>query len=405
MLCVALYIIQAMLLCSVAVRDVKHPVRALAWLIIGIVLPFVGVGLYFVLYRRLPAQSRKQTGESPGKPDSTEVPPAISTPSGRNICRIVTHMTRAPAVPAECTVYSDGRAMYHALLRALRQARHSIDLEFYIFRADHIGMRVVDVLCEQARAGVRVRWIRDGVGSRSLPKAVVDRCEAAGIRCRVFYPVRFPWLSPRLNRRDHRKIVVVDGERAFVGGMNIGDEYTGQKDDVGRWRDTHLHIVGGGACRELSRVFERAWTLSSEERRRNNPSRHPRAVTDRLATEFSAEVAPPAHRPPPSSTHQGWVQTVDSGPDYPIPSVRNLFFAGLTQSESSVDIITPYFIPDTDLLTAMKVAVHKGFAFVCWYRSSRITRRWDTSPERFIRNCCGPASTCICTKKACCMRK
>jgi phosphatidylserine/phosphatidylglycerophosphate/cardiolipin synthase-like enzyme len=281
-------------------------------------------------------------------------------------------MTNTVPVHSAFRVFHDGDQAFAALFSSLQNAKATIDIEFFIVRYDHVGQRLVQTLCDKAASGVRVRFLRDGVGSLRFPRKAIQAMQRHGIECRTFFPLKFPWLTPQLNHRDHCKIVVVDGKEAFVGGINIGDEYTGHKPGVGPWRDTHMQLLGEEAARQLQAVFNMNWGVATPDA---GTRAHPRTrqkgragqlqsrpSLPSLAGEWAGELAPvPEESPLPSTDWlHGLTQTVEGGPDRRIETVRNLFFTSITQAEHSVDITTPYFVPDTDLMTALKAAVHNG---------------------------------------------
>jgi cardiolipin synthase A/B len=362
-LCLGLYAAQVILLCTVALRDVKLPMRSLAWIVIGLCIPFLGFAVYYILNGPLPERPEPRRQGSRSDVNANSLP--AHTTSAATIHRVVQSITHVPAVEARIRLFHDGNSTYAALLQALSSARHTIDLEFYIFRDDHIGRRIMQLLCQRAKEGVKIRFLRDGMGSRKLPPSTVTRMQSHGIECRTFFPVRFPWLTRRLNHRDHGKIVVIDTHIGFVGGINVGDEYTGRKPGVGPWRDTHVQLLGDRAIQALQSIFDMNWAIATPDRGQLNrvPPRTRGVVKTRqpvpnYAGEWAEELtAWPAHG---ADWTQGFVQAIESGPDRRMQSIRNLFFTGLTQANASVDITTPYFVPDTDVLTAIKTAVLKG---------------------------------------------
>ena len=363
-LCVGLYAAQVVLLCTVALRDVKVPVRALAWMVIGLCIPFIGFTVYCILNRPLPERPEPRRKGTGSDVHTNSLP--FQTTSAVTIHRVVHSMTRALAGDARVRVFHDGNITYAALLHALSGARRTIDLDYYIFRNDQIGRRILRLLCQRAKEGVKIRFLRDGMGSRKLSPSVVASMQAHGIECRTFFPVRFPWLTQRLNHRDHGKIVVIDEHIGFVGGINVGDEYTGRKPGVGPWRDTHVQLLGDTAVQELRSIFDMNWAIATPDRGLNSkriPLRTRSFVkTHRSAPSYAGEWAEELTdwQAYGGDWMQGFVQAVESGPDRRMQSIRNLFFTGLTQANTSVDITTPYFVPDTDVLTAIKTAVLKG---------------------------------------------
>ena len=159
------------------------------------------------------------------------------------------------------TLLNNGSAAYPEMLKAIAGANKSVDLETYILRADHTGNAFSESLCAAASRGVRARLLFDGVGALGLPHAYVETLLHAGVQVSVYRPLSSWWqrgLGP-LHRRDHRKILVIDGAKAFIGGLNIADEYAAKKDGGGGWRDTHLRLQGTAPAMRLSMLFEKTW--------------------------------------------------------------------------------------------------------------------------------------------------
>lgn len=412
---VALFAMNTALLCVVAIREVERPTRALTWLVVGMVLPGIGFLVYLVLSdrpsRRRPGQKRVQTTELKW------APPQSWGKSAASVARLTLKLTGVSPVSSKVGVLTNGNETYKALIFTLQKARESIDVEFYIYRDDHIGRTLTDILLTKAREGVQVRFMVDGWGSRKLPRRVLDGMKSAGIDCRRFFPVRFPWIIPTLNHRDHCKIVVIDRRIAFAGGINVGDEYTGRKPQTGPWRDTHLALTGE-AVRQLEKVFEMNWSVATPHPEPANsfqsapkskhpspmsvakqPSKQPSARSARSdhksdlrlfnlqfngewASEWEqrrpgleqGETGSQAARQSSEVSHPGpteksmeighlapaWVQTVQSGPDSPGQAIEQLFFEALTQAVKSIEVTTPYFVPDTDIISALKNAAYRG---------------------------------------------
>ena len=140
-------------------------------------------------------------------------------------------------------VYTSGYSMVQSLIREISHAKHHIHLEFYIFEDDSIGRLVRDILIDKAQEGVEVRLLYDDVGCWHVPNRFFDQMRTAGIEVRGFLKVRFPLFTSRINYRNHRKIVIIDGKVGFIGGMNIAERYL-KPGKYGIWRDTHLMIKG-----------------------------------------------------------------------------------------------------------------------------------------------------------------
>ena len=238
-------------------------------------------------------------------------------------------------------LYPDGASGIEAMLEAIAAARKRIHLETYILRADETGRRFLRALSERARAGVEVRVLCDGFGSRGLdPGALADLRDAGGDvvafhPLRRFHPRWAPW------QRDHRKILVVDGAIAFTGGLNIGDEYffgvPGLAAQRITWRDAHVRIAGG-AVPMLEAVFLESWF------RADGPGRP--------WLDFA---------PPPAPTLGGEsVAVLADGPTYHTRRMRDLLLAALARSQERVQLVTPYFLPGRRLREALGAASDRG---------------------------------------------
>jgi cardiolipin synthase A/B len=233
-------------------------------------------------------------------------------------------------------VLSEGHAVYDALGAAIDQARHHVHAEFYLIRNDATGAWFRDKLIQAAKRGIEVRLLCDAYGCLALGAGWRRPLRRAGAKVGVFLPMRSLLLQP-VNLRNHRKIVVVDGNLAFSGGVNIGDEYRGEMTRVGRWRDTHLKIVGSAAG-GLQRVFLQDWFFATGE-----------------------GVDPRAYFPDaPEPAGKATVAIVPSGPDTRTEAIHRLFFAAISGASERVWITTPYFVPDPPLVVALQVAAMRG---------------------------------------------
>ncbi len=238
-------------------------------------------------------------------------------------------------------LYRDGASGLRAMLDAIESAAARIHLETYILRTDATGRRFIDALAERARAGVEVRVLYDAVGSRGLDPGPIAELRAAGADVTAFNPLRrfYPHWAPR--RRDHRKILVIDGALAFTGGLNIGDEYAlGTQYGGGAplpWRDAHVRLEGP-AVRLLEAVFLESWF------RADGPDR-PWADLD--------ESRPPA-------TGETSVGVVPDGPTYHRRRMRDLLVEALGRAQFCARFATPYFVPGAPMRQALVSAARRG---------------------------------------------
>ncbi|PLR68966.1 MULTISPECIES: cardiolipin synthase [Bacillaceae] len=233
---------------------------------------------------------------------------------------------------------TNGEETFNHIFAELEKAEHHIHLEYYIVRHDEVGNKLKDALIKKAKEGVKVRFLYDSVGSWKLSKAYIKEMQQAGIDVVSFLPVRMPFLNNKINFRNHRKIIVIDGTVGFVGGLNVGDEYLGKNEFFGFWRDTHL-MVWGEAVRTLQMIFLQDWYYMTGEN----------LVKQEYMTP-SIEL----------EEHEGGVQIIAGGPDNKWEIIKNLFFSMITSAKDSIWIASPYFVPDEDILSALKIASLSG---------------------------------------------
>ena len=226
----------------------------------------------------------------------------------------------------------DGDETFGAIFAAIAEARHTLLVQFFIFHDDVLGRRMQQALLERAAAGVRVCVLYDGVGSYDLPRRYVETLRTGGVEIHPFATRR---LRNRfqLNFRNHRKIVVVDGERAFIGGLNVGDEYLGLKPPLAPWRDTHMELHGPAAA-DLQQLFADDW-------------------------EWITGVSPPLH-PAPAGSGEARVLAVSCGPADPQETGSLFVTAAINAARRRIWLTTPYFVPDHSVRAALQLAALRG---------------------------------------------
>ena len=237
----------------------------------------------------------------------------------------------------EVEIFTEGEKKFEALLEAINSAEESINFQYYIIRNDELSKKIVSALTEKARQGVKVRVLGDAVGCHRLPRNFFRELKEAGGETAFFFRSKYLHINMRINYRNHRKIVVIDGNTGFVGGFNVGDEYLG-KGPLGYWRDTHLRI-SGGAVYSLQARFFLDWNHAAEQ------------DLDFFNTFYFPEMAP----------GKGSVmQVVSSGPDSRGESIKMGYLQLINNAIGSIYIQTPYFIPDQSLLDALTIAAESG---------------------------------------------
>lgn len=229
----------------------------------------------------------------------------------------------------------NGEAAFDAIFTAIAAAKHYIIVQFFIVHDDSLGRRLQAALLAKAEAGIAVYFLYDGIGSHALPRHYVNTLRAAGAHTAEFL-VRRRQLIKRyqLNFRNHRKIVVTDGERAFIGGLNVGDEYLGHKPPLSPWRDTHIEVAGP-AVADIQRTFLEDWY-------------------------WAVGQVPALNWQPQLSAGNLHCQVVPSGPADVQETCTLFFVQAINSAHQRLWITTPYLVPDEAAFAALKLAALRG---------------------------------------------
>ena len=315
----SIHILWTLAAALIILRQKRIPASAAAWIGIVALLPLLGT-LFYILAgfrRRAPA------------PDTVV---GLRDPLAR---LIALNCGSHPTPYNRVKLLHNGNNAFSALIASLQRATRSIHMEYYIIRDDRIGQTIAEILIRKARAGLEVRVIYDAVGSWHLSRATLSRMHQAGVQTAAFEPVRFPWFTPRTNRRNHRKIVVTDGKVAYLGGINIAKYYL-DGDYLGKWRDEHLRLEGDIVA-DLQRLFIADWARCRGEVLdiRRHTAAHD--IRQRLAIQLA------------------WAQEGASR-----LTLAEAFAAAITRARETVRVSSPYFMPPTLLLDALRLAAHSG---------------------------------------------
>lgn len=235
-------------------------------------------------------------------------------------------------------IFNDGNAKFEALIEDLENAKDHIHVQYYIFRLDHLGKRIREVLTKKAKEGVEVRLLFDDMGSRGVYKRHFHELIHYGGKVEAFFPSILPLINTRLNYRNHRKIVVIDGKIGYIGGFNVGDEYLGKVKKFGYWRDTHLRIEGS-AVHPIQTRFILDWNQASADQ----------------DIEYADKYFPAI----PLKGSVG-MQIVSSGPDSEWEQIKDGYLKMIFRAKKYIYIQTPYFIPDISFLDALRIACLSG---------------------------------------------
>ncbi|MFC5405040.1 cardiolipin synthase [Cohnella soli] len=338
---------------TILLLEFRRPAHATAWLFILFLFPLVGFTLYYFLateYRRSRKARRRALQEqrrraklmamSRNLKDVRELP--WPDPVGHE--RLFRALLKGGELPItgrnRSEVYSNGMDTYRMMFEEIAKAKHHIHLSSYIVRDDDIGQKFKDVLLEKARQGVKIKLLYDGIGSIKLKNRYVRSLKEGGVECACFYPLRPTFMKKRMNYRNHRKIMVVDGNVGFVGGINVGDEYVGRHPRLGYWRDTHLRLEGDSVY-WLQAVFLKDWETATREKANlpDAPSYFPEHQ-DGVGTEA--------------------VQIVAAGPNRKGDAIHDSVFAMAREARRRIWITTPYFIPSPGIAMVLQDAAKSG---------------------------------------------
>ena len=238
----------------------------------------------------------------------------------------------------EVTLFTHGEDKFNALIEDIEAAQDHIHIQYYIFKKDQLGKRILEKLTKKAKEGVKVRVLYDEMGSRRTRRVFFKDLLSAGGEVAVFFPSKIPFINLRLNYRNHRKLVIIDGKVGYVGGFNIGDEYLGLNPKFGYWRDTHLRIEGSSSLAMQTR-FILDWNQASRSKK--------------IAYDLR-------YFPLSPFTGKAGVQIVTSGPDSEWEQIKNGYIKMISSAKKSIFIQTPYFIPDVSLLDSLRIAALTG---------------------------------------------
>ncbi len=369
-LLMVLYAVSIVASIIVIISENRNPVKSLAWVTVLILLPAVGLVLYLFFGRSLKGHfliSRKSQRKllSKREPMQVDVDLLPFNDVSRQQISLVNNLTGAQYFTGNhIDVFTQGKDKFKALKRDLEAATDHIHLQYYIYENDQIGREIRDILLRKAKQGVKVRVMYDHVGSFTINAAFFKRMRREGIEAHPFMKLTITKLANRLNWRNHRKVVVVDGKVGYIGGMNIADRYvTGDKGQL-PWRDTHLRITGP-AVAALQYTFAVDWNYMS------------RTLLAETMPDFGQADA----------TAREGVQMVTSGPTDQWNNISMVFIKAITLAKHTVLIQTPYFLPSDALLKALESAALAGVDVRLMMPRNPDSRLLKLASGSFIKEC------------------
>jgi cardiolipin synthase len=324
--------------------ETRTPQGAVAWVLGLITFPYVAVPAYWVFGR-----SKFQGFVALRRADLVKTIPAarryLDELKARQLVAFperqkelsIEKLAKLPfSVGNNVELLVDGQDTFDSIFDGIQRAEHYILVQFYILRADGLGIQLKDRLAAKAQQGARIFVLYDEVGSNELPDAYLSAMTAAGIQIRKFNTTKGRANRFQINFRNHRKIVVADGKEAWVGGHNVGDEYLGKDPTSSPWRDTHMRVVGP-VVQAIQLTFTEDWHWASG------------AMLD---LKWQPE--------PATSGRSMAALALPSGPADILETCTLFFIKAIQSAERRLWIASPYFVPDEQFITALQLAVLKG---------------------------------------------
>jgi cardiolipin synthase len=338
--------------------DNRQPAKTMAWVLVIGFIPVVGVVFYLffgINHRKERIVSQSQMDELTKRSMLNFVEQHdFHVPERQKplVDLFVNQNLALPFKDNQIDIMTDGYAFFPELLKDIAEATHHVHINMYIFEDDALGRLIADALMGKARQGVKVRLIYDDVGCWRVKSRFFEQMREAGVEVVPFLPVRFPSFTSKVNYRNHRKIIVIDGRVGYIGGMNFARRYVSQK-----WRDTMLRMQGG-VVYALQRAFLVDWYFVDRS-----------LITDRIYYPTS-----------PVSSKGGVAQVVTSGPMARYPEIMQGFVRIILAARRYIYIETPYFLPNEPILFALKTAALAGVdvRVMCPLRSDAKFTDWSS---------------------------
>jgi len=334
------------------VMDNRQPAKTMAWVLVILFVPVVG----FVLYLFFGVNTRRERMVSQRSLDQLSKRSMLGFVEQQNLQLPERHLPlidlyinqnfSLPFKDNDLQLLCDGEEFFPALFQAIGAARDHIHIDLYIIEDDPLGMLVSDMLIDKARQGVEVRLIYDDVGCWNVRHRFFERMREEGIEVVPFLPVRFPSFTSKVNYRNHRKLIIIDGRVGFIGGMNIALRYYNK--GTSPWRDLMVRVEGTGVY-ALQRAFLIDWyfvdrTLISSRKYYPNVNANPNDnVNDNVNAQRSTLI-----------------QIVTSGPVSPYPEIMQGYVHAISSAKHTIMMETPYFLPTEPVLFALKMAALRG---------------------------------------------
>ncbi len=349
----AIYILNMLFILAVIFAERKSPSATLAWILVLAFIPIVGFIFYVVFNQNFSRSKINKLTDKEEYVASNALKQQIEDLDDDKIelnfreTKNWKHLIKLNQVYGHSyytqnnnvELITDGNDLTARMIEDIRRAKNFVHVEYFIVKNDAIGIALIDLLTQKAREGLEVRLLLDALGSRKISRFVLSDYLKAGGKVGYFFKPKLAFIAPKLNYRNHRKIVVIDGEIGYTGGYNVAREYVGRKKRFGYWRDTHVRITGG-AVADLNTRFVLDWRFTTHEE------------IGFFQPYFMGWGS--------GEAGQSGVQIVSCGPESPSEEVKRAMMRMITYAEKRVWLQTPYFVPDAAIFESLKMAAQSG---------------------------------------------
>lgn len=342
------------------IYDTEVPAKTMGYLLVVVLVPILGMAIYYAIgtnLRKRKLYRKKLIGDGPlrrqliqdaRKNTEAEIAASPFLQASSKLIRLMQDQNLSPLTTNnEVDILVNGEHKFPLVLEAMKAAKDHIHVEYYRFEDDALGREFAAVLLAKAKAGLTVRLIYDDFGSRSIRRRMARELRKAGVQVAPYYAIKYMAIASRINYRNHRKIIVIDGNCGFVGGINVSTDYVNdRKYHSGKaplfWRDTHL-MLRGAAVTHLQYIFLNDWNFC--------------AMKKVSLQEARARYFPLPGKP--KSEHKA-VQITASGPDSDSPAILYSILQAIDLAQRRILITTPYFIPGESLMDNLCIASGAG---------------------------------------------
>lgn len=346
---IIVYVLLSLWALTSAILYGSRPTKTISWILVIVLFPILGTIVYYLfgvnrrkfkLFTLKHSLQHRLYNEKYQDTRNEEFPADALSGNSARLARLIKQNTwLLPYAGNKVVLLRDGRETFESIFKHLRKAKRFIHIQYYILEEGELMDTFYDILKEKVQEGVEVRLTYDSLGSFSFRKDRRKRFEDIGVKVYALLPIRLGNLLFTLNYRNHRKIIIIDGEKGFTGGVNVSDKYIKPKSDMGIWEDYHVYLKGP-VVNGLHRIFIRDYHFAS---------------TEEAATLLKAKYLPKIE-----DYGNKVVQIASSGPDATQPAIMQQYLMMINLARESVHIVNPYFIPGTAILQALKMAALTG---------------------------------------------